>query len=1517
MHWPSWFRPEADPHALLGQIHGARGVRASARTGNLLILFDERVASPEDVLGALLAIARARATDRPDVGPLPDARGRSPSASTHGTEGAPGPAGSARAELPASPPERSEIVDSIGRLVGAALGLGLLALRRALHRPGAPPASTQAAALAASGAALEGFPALRHGARRLVGPGPADLLFAGAGVLFMTLSGSPVGLLVSAVVALREVTEIQACRAAWRRYEERAGRGPALEPGTVTRLAEGERVPLTARVVEGTGSVLGRGAVPVALAPGATVAAGSRLYGGPYVVELAPDGAPRPETLVPSEARSPVERYAWTVDAAALLVAAAVGLATRSPSRALAVLLLLSPRPALEGVEMADRSASARTTREGATIVARRQGRPIRRPDVLLLDGGRVLTDGLEVCEAVPLVDDVAEGEIAELALAVAAAADWPWGPLRPSPRGGRGSAPAIDGSVASAVVRGARYALGPPEALGAPVDAASPGTLLLALRREEGGRPVGLLRLQPHPVPGATDLLDSCLRHGVELRVVVAEDEAEKVLPLATRLGLELWTAPEPLAAVERARRDGRIVAVVSDSSDAAAAFARCDIAFGLSSGRRGRFLAPVDLLVPDLGAVAAAVETGVRHDLAARDAVALSVVENLLGAAWLARGAPPLGRASVFMGSATLVALLASWIRLRGREARRSTLGRLLDPRPERWGGRSIESVLSAFETDETGLTSRQAIERREVVAGRQRRNALLASVLDQVASPLTLVLAAGAGLSLVAGSVADVALIGAVIAANAAVGAAQEAQVDRAAAELERLTEARAHVLRDGRRTVVPAGEIVPGDILLLVSGEQVAADARIISTRGLEVDEAALTGESLPVSKSATGGNPESRVVLEGSDVTVGSGRAVVVAVGADTRMGATAAALRTLEREESPLAARLNRMLVQALPVAAAGGAVVALSGLAWRRPAFAQVALGASTAVAAVPEGLPLLAGIGQASVARRLAQRSALVRRLSAVEALGRVDVACVDKTGTLTDGRLAVHRVVGTSGPARALEELPDKLRHVLLTAALAGPPPTSSSADAHPTDVAVLKAAESAGLLDGFERERRAEAPFDPARQFHAVALSDRLCVKGSLEAVISRCDRLRRTDGPEALSRSRREALAARAEQLSAEGYRVLMVAEGAADEPSDDPDRLVALGFLCLRDSVRPGAVAAVERCRAAGVRMIMLTGDHPATARAVARELGIARDEDDVLTGDQIADLEEEKLDRQVEQASVIARISPLEKLRIVESLRRCGHTVAMTGDGVNDAPALRLADVGVAMGRSGTDVARQAAQVVLADDDVATLVEALVEGRTFWRNTRRSLGMLLGGNLGEVAFIASSSVLGLPASLTTRQILAVNLGSDVVPALSLAVEEPRGRELSSLAREGAAGLGAPLRRDILRRAASTALPTLATHLAALRLRGQAEAQSVAFAGVVGTQLVQTLEASLAEGHLSRPVLAGVAGSAALLAATLTLPPTRAFLGLARPAPLGWALIGLGNLGAVALARTLPGGGSA
>jgi len=1452
------------------------GVRAHASplTGRVLVEFDKHQEDIRDLLSDVEGVE------------LPDLPGE---------------------DNPTHPLDPAPLVQSAARTTGATLGLGLVAARQIAGVTVSAPGAAQASGVIGI---LQGFPATRNGLRAILGRNVSDFLFSGANIVALALSGSPIGLTVTGLESLRLLTEVVARRRAFTRYEERLGDVASAEPGATIRLEAGERSALAATVDAGTGTALERDGSPLSIGPGATISAGARVQGGPFVVTLRADTpfTPQPRPAPPTPDLP--DRYQRALGPVSLAYAVGTGLVTRSPGRVFESLLLVNPRAALVGAETASLNAAARVLRAGVTVVGSRPDRGVRLPQALVIDGPRVLTDGIELTGVVPLAEtrDVADAQ--SLAAGVAAASGSPWGAAFRAAGGTAATEGAFDGTTAGATIGGTRYTLGPLQA-GENLPEADRlrgrGATLVALRAGDG-RPIALFALRARLAPGVADLVAACRRHEVELGLIGRGESARAV---AHRADVPLLDEDDAVAAVRARQENGARVAVLSDSAHTAEAFDACDLAIGLTSGRSSRFPARADLLAPDLSGVMSIVEAGARREATARDSVGFSVLANIAGAVWGFRGGAGIERASLAVYAATLGALADGWARLRGGQRASSTVARLVDPRPERWGARDAEDVLKTLRTTEDGLTSAEAQRRRREAPKPPRRHELLRAVLDQLGSPLVGILAAGAGLSLALGSPLDFALIGATIGVNVAVGAWQERRVGHAAAALERMGAATAHVLRDGKPVTVPASDVVPGDVLVLRAGDRVAADARLLEARNLEVDEASLTGESLPVPKAPDGGTDASRVALEGSDVTVGTGRAVVVAVGTGTRMGATAAALAIEETEQSPLGARLGRMFRQVLPLIGVGGAIVVASNLLRGQALLPSLVVGASIAIAAVPEGLPLLAGVGQAAVASRLAGRNALVRRLGAVEALGRVDVACTDKTGTLTEGKLALTLVADPHADAPPSREgLPADLRAVLRAAGLASPRPDAPDAGAHPTDMAVVRGAMDAGLDGDLRVERTAEAPFDPVRAFHATVAAGQLYAKGASEALLPRCDRVRDSGVEKKLDEAGRQALRDRAEDLAGRGLRVLMVAEGGAWTPVDDPHELVALGFVGISDPLRPDVPAAVRRCQEAGIRVIMLTGDSPATARAIAGQAGLL-DGGDVLTGADIAELQNGDLDRRLERAAVIARVTPLDKLRIVESLQRHGHTVAMTGDGVNDAPALRLADVGVAMGRGGTEVARQAADVVLADDDFATLVEALVEGRSFWRNIRRALGLLLGGNLGELGLVVGASVLGLASPLVTRQILAVNLITDALPALAVALQRPADRNLAGLAREGEGALDKPLRDDVLRRGVSTAAPALVAYLIALGTGGLPQARAVAFAGIVTTQLAQTLDAGRTGDGLTRPVVAAVAASGGLLVAALTIPALREVLLLAAPTPLGWVLIGAGAPAAVLLNRAL------
>jgi cation-transporting ATPase I len=1464
---------------LVGSLHkrpGVSRVSVSHLTGRVLIEFDEHQIDVEDL------IAQVAGMELPD---LPEE------------------------DCPVHPLDPTPLIQSAARTTGATLGLGLLAIRKLSGAQGPPSSSSGPVVIAAAIGILEGLPPLRRGLRQLLGRDRSQLALGAVHVVSLTFAGSPLGLTVSGAGALRLLIEVRARRASWRSYEARLGGTSEAIAGETVRISAGDRCPLAGDVIEGTGTMIGRDGLPHPLGPGDLITGGARVSGGPFVVELHAHRSfglqPRPV----AEPKTSLDRYLALLSPASLAYAALTGILTRSPTRVFSALLLVNARPALIGADAADSAAATRMLRSGVTVVGARYGRSVRLPGVLLIDGTRVLTDRrLQVGKVVSLRADLDETEILSIASGIAAASGAPWGPAFP-PSGRAAARDAVfEGDAATALVGRSRMRLGAEQSeasIPAAAELRDRGHEVLILSREGDALPLGMVALRPRLAEGALRLLDACERRGVAVELLAeGAPGAAQLVADGVRLPVIESDAAER---VRERQRAGKLVAVLSDSPHAAQAFAAADIAIALTSGLSGRFAARADLLAPDLDAVSAIVEAAARRRAAVGDAITLSVLSNAAGGFLGLRSAVGLARGSEPTYMAALAAIGLASVRLSGGVASGVATRRLVDPDPEQWGRPDLRALLRQLDTSAAGLSDAEA-ERRAVARPQIRRqNPIAAALSDQLRSPLNAALAAGAGISLMFGAVADVGLIAAVIVANTGIGVWQEHQADRAIELLAREASGTVSVKRSGDVIHRLANELVVGDVIVLGSGDRVPADARLIESESLEVDEASLTGESLPVAKSFADQSHAARVILDGSDVTVGTATAVVFAVGDQTRMGATTAALAKIEPARGVLDRRLNRLVRQSVPVIIGGVGLIAVSGLAWRRPFAAQLALAASIATAVVPEGLPLLAGVAEAAVARRLAERNALVRRLSAVEALGRVDVACTDKTGTLTAGRLELTAVetfasdVGRPGTAA-------ELREVLLAAALASPHPEAQDAGSHPTDLAVIAGAQAAGLSREIHAPRTLEVPFEPARSFHATVADGRLMVKGAAEALVERCSSVRRNGQPMALTERDRQGLLDQAERLARRGLRVLMVAEGAGGGSAEDPHDLIALGLVGISDPLREGVAAAVARCQDAGVRVIVLTGDHPATAQAIAEQAGLEITARNVLTGTEISALDDGGLDRRLREASVVARITPLDKLRIVERLQSLGHIVAMTGDGVNDAPALRLADVGVAMGRHGTEVARQASDVVLTDDDFGTLVETLVEGRSFWRNLRRSLGLLMGGNLGELGMIVGASVLGLAAPLSTRQILAVNLITDILPAVAVAAQQPEHRDLATLRREGGRDQDSLLRADVLRRGWATATPALAAYGLATRLGTPAQARSVAFGGIVATQLAQTVSLGRSESSLTRPVVGAIAGSGGVALAAMVLPPLSGFLGLGLPTLPGFGLIGLATIISLALA---------
>lgn len=632
------------------------------------------------------------------------------------------------------------------------------------------------------------------------------------------------------------------------------------------------------------------------------------------------------------------------------------------------------------------------------------------------------------------------------------------------------------------------------------------------------------------------------------------------------------------------------------------------------------------------------------------------------------------------------------------------------------------------------------------------------------------------------------ADTLLILGIVMANALIGTVQEAKAEHALEALRSMSAPHASVLRDGRRAVLPSDALVPGDIVQLKTGDVVPADLRLLESTQLYAEESALTGESVPAAKSAgalcaekAGAAERENMLFSGTGVASGHGVGVVTATGMETEMGRIAAMLGEEETPDTPLKARLRKTgKLIGLLVVGICAALFAI-GLVQRVDPLEMFMISISLAVAAIPEGLPAVVTIVLALGVRRMAAKRAIIRHLQAVETLGSCQVICSDKTGTLTQNKMTVVRCADGAG---LLEQA---AAEGLLSAAalcttvelendrLVGAPTETAIAAAAPNLEALLKGRVKAG-----------EIPFTSERKRMSVILRTesgyRVIVKGAPDLLLQRCTAAKSGGQTLPLSGDLRGRILARNAEMAQDALRVLAVAEKQADSlpASDDAAEsgLTFLGLIGLEDPPRPEAKQAVLECRGAGIRPVMITGDQPSTAAAIAGRLGI--DTAQVTTGAELEAMSDEKLLETVKTCSVFARVSPAHKLRIVKSFRRLRLVTAMTGDGVNDAPALKAADIGCAMGRGGTEVAKNAADMVLTDDNFATIVSAVREGRTVYRNIRKTIHFLMSCNVGEILVVLTAFLMHAPTPLLPAQLLWVNLVTDSLPALALGSDPPQ-----------------------------------------------------------------------------------------------------------------------------------------
>lgn len=1037
-------------------------------------------------------------------------------------------------------------------------------------------------------------------------------------------------------------------------------------------------------------------------------------------------------------------------------------------------------------------------------------------------------------------------------------------------------------------------------------------GQLVLALFH--GPVRVALASVELLPQTGLEELVAAAQR--ADMHVVVAGDS--DLLERAT-VDERIDADRDLVDVVRTLQLQGRAVAVVARSHSEALAASDCGIGL-LRAGDKTPWGAHV-VCRDDLSDVRFLIEAAIVARQIARQSVNIALAAATMGALVSAGGILPLTtrRVVTVVNAATLISML-NGVRA-SRALSRQPEVPLRDRTP--WHALESRAVMRRLGTSELGLSHSDVVRRRlPKLHTKSLIVEFLEDVSDELFNPLAPLLAAGAGLSAVAGSMGDAAMVGGVVVVNAIFGGYQRFRTERRIRDLTQVMRRTATVHRDGHIANIDADDLVPGDVIVLSSGEVVPADCRILYAESLELDTSSLTGESLPVVRSAepsfeSATADRTSMLYEGTVVAAGRVTAIVVAIGIFTEAKRGGGALRR-PQQASGVEQRLRSLVALTAPVALGAGASLVGAGLLRGRRVEHLVPAGVSLAVASVPEGLPLLATAAQLAAARRLMSRGALVRNTRSIEALGRVDVLCLDKTGTLTEGRL---EFVGVTQGGRFVgrDELLDGERTALAAALRAAPDARYVMTHDDPTDAALVRAGDSLGVSINLGRQgwvRAAELPFEPGRAYHAVAgiaEGDHwLDVKGAPEVILAATTHVMVEGKMEPLTQALRRDIERVTEQLARRGYRLLGVAERrlsfANAEQLRNLSELTLLGMVAFRDPVRATAGNALRRLRRTGVRPLMITGDHPRTAEAIAEELNFVERRGSV-TGPQLSAMTDDELDRCLDDVQLFARVTPSQKARIVRALQRKGRVVAMVGDGANDAPAIRLAQVGIAVGEQSTGAARSAADIVLTDERIETVVEAIVEGRAMWASVRDAVSILVGGNLGEIGFTLGAGLVDGRPPLNPRQLLLVNLLTDVAPAMAIALRPPSVERLELLAQEGPdASLGKPLNRDIAARAVITSVGAGMAWTVARIFGSRERASTVGLLALVGTQLGQTITA----GGYSRPVITTSVLSSALLAAIVQTPGVSQFFGCQPLSPIGWSMAFGSSVLATSLAVSFP-----
>ena len=854
-----------------------------------------------------------------------------------------------------------------------------------------------------------------------------------------------------------------------------------------------------------------------------------------------------------------------------------------------------------------------------------------------------------------------------------------------------------------------------------------------------------------------------------------------------------------------------------------------------------------------------------------------------------------------------------------------------------------RTAAQALSDMDSDRAGLSPAEAAARlarygRNTLA-EERGKSVLQVFFSQFKDLLVVILLAAAVISMLSGNAESTIVIFAVLLLNAVLGTVQHCKAEKSLQSLKAMSSPSAKVVRGGARLVVPSAEVVPGDIVEVEAGDMIVADGRILENFSLKVNESSLTGESEGVEKTAdplAGGKvalgDQKNMVFSGSLATYGRAVMVVTATGMQTELGRIAALMNQTRERKTPLQRSLDdfsRRLAGIILAICAGVFALSLyhAGSWGFQAVLDSLMFAVALAVAAIPEALSSIVTIVQAMGTQKMARQNAIIKELKAVETLGAVSVICSDKTGTLTQNKMTPQKIYADD---MLLDEshldLANDVQRLLLKAALLASDATTDEqtgeAIGDPTEVALVMIGDRLGVDESAYRKqhpRLAELAFDSDRKLmstlHDIEGVPTLYTKGAIDVLLDRSDYVLTSAGPVPMTEEWKARIAAVNLELAQEGLRVLAFASRTLDAVRGltlaDEHGFTFIGLVSMIDPPRPEAVRAVADAARGGVRTIMITGDHKVTATAIARQIGIFRDGDEALSGVELDELDDSALDERLARVSVYARVSPEHKIRIVEAWQRKGRIVSMTGDGVNDAPALKAADIGVAMGITGTEVSKDAASMILADDNFATIVGAVVNGRSVYTNIKNAINFLLSGNMAGILCVLFTSILALPVPFAPVHLLFINLLTDSLPAIAIGVEPASGDLLDQKPRDP----GEPiLTRDLLLRiflyGALIACAAMAAYFIGLRAGGDGLAMTLAFATLTLARLFHgfNCRGSLPLFRLglltNKASLCAFAAGVALLAAVLLIPGLQ---GLFQVAPFT-----VGQLGAAALLAFLP-----